>query len=118
VATKAAFDHVMPSDRKKKKYKVHPRHGWVIVRKISLESETTEAGLIIDNSQAKCFQAEVVEASHVMLNGKRVASDLEPGDLVIITAFSMTFEDLERLTGEKDLLMVRDEECYARAEEI
>jgi co-chaperonin GroES (HSP10) len=102
----------------KVKYAVHPRHGWVIVRKLSLEEIKTDAGLIVDRSQAKSYQAEVVEAAEVVRNGKFVASDLKPGDLVIITAFSMTFEDLEELTGEKDLLMVRDEECYARAEVI
>jgi len=102
----------------KKKYAVHPRHGWVIVRKLTLEQETTEAGLIIDNSQAKTFQAEVVEASDVIRNGKIVKSELEKGELVLITAFSMTFEDLERLTGDKGLLLVRDEEVYCRAEKI
>jgi co-chaperonin GroES (HSP10) len=102
----------------KKKYAVHPRHGWVIVRKLSLEQITTDAGLIVDRSQAKTYQAEVVEASDVVRNEKIVKSDLQPGELVLITAFSMTFEDLEELTGEKDLLMVRDEEVYCRAEEI
>lgn len=102
----------------KKKYAVHPRHGWAIVRKLSLEQVTTDAGVIVDRSQAKTFQAEVVEASDVVRNGKIVASDLKPGERVIITAFSMTFEDLEELTGEKDLLLVRDEEIYCVATEI
>lgn len=102
----------------KKKYAVHPRHGWVIVRKLSLDTITTEGGILVDRSQAKTYQAEVVEASDVTRNGKIVASDLKRGERVLITAFSMTFEDLEELTGEKDLLMVRDEEVYARAEEI
>jgi co-chaperonin GroES (HSP10) len=104
--------------KEKKKYVVRPRHGWVIVRKLSLDEIVTEAGVFVDRSQAKTYQAEVVEASDVMRNGKIVASDLKRGERVIITAFSMTFEDLEELTGEKDLLMVRDEEIYARAEEI
>lgn len=102
----------------KKKYAVHPRHGWVIVRKLSLDQITTDAGLIVDRSQAKTYQAEIVEASDVVRNGKIVASDLKVGERVLVTAFSMTFEDLEELTGEKDLLMVRDEEVYCRAEEI
>ena len=95
----------------KKKYIVHPRHGWAIVRKLSLEQEVTDAGVIVDKSQAKTYQAEIVETSaHI--------TDLRPGQLVLITAFSMTMEDLEELTGEKDLLMVRDEEIYCWAEEI
>lgn len=101
----------------KKKYAVHPRHGWVIVRKLTQKEEIVN-GVIVNHDQEKSFQAEVVEASDVMRNGKLAGSDLKPGELVIITAFSTTFEDLERLTGEKDLLMVRDEEVYARAEEI
>jgi co-chaperonin GroES (HSP10) len=103
---------------KKKKRAVHPRHGWVIVKKLSLETVVTDAGVFVDRSQAKTYQAEVIEASDVIRNGETVPSDLLPGDLVIITAFSQTFEDLEEITGDKDLLMVRDEEVYAHFDKL
>jgi co-chaperonin GroES (HSP10) len=91
-------------------YHIKPRNGWVLVRKLTPEQEVTEGGIIVDRTTARTLKAEVVEIS--------TASDLKPGDIVLINAMTLEMEDLEEMTGDKKLVMLRDEEIYARCEAI
>lgn len=87
-----------------------PRHGWVLVRKITQDVEKV-GDVFIDKSQRQSLVGEVVEVSDK-------PSNLAPGDRVILTAFSMDIPELEDMTGEKNLVMVRDEEIYSRCAPI
>lgn len=93
-----------------RKFSIHPRNGWVLVRKLVLEDEITEGGVIVDNTTARTLRAEVVEAS---VPFGKVSTDLAPGDIVLINAMCLEMEDLERMTGDKNLVMLRDEEIYS-----
>lgn len=89
--------------------KLRPLHQWVLIRKTSLEQVQTEAGLILDKSQARSSRGEVVAASSDV--------PLKPGDQVIFTNFPIELEDLEDLTGDGNLKLVRFEEIYAVIED-
>jgi len=65
-----------------KKYRVHPRHHWVLVKTIQLQQVLSEGGVVIDKSQARTLQAEVVDF------GPKVEG-LSIGDIVLISAFGM-----------------------------
>jgi len=97
------------AEAKKVKFSVHPRHSWVLVKKITPVEKVTDGGLIVDTSQSRSFLATVREF------GSKVEG-LVVGDTVIVSAFGMEMEDLEELTGEKGLLMLRDEEVYSTVE--
>ena len=93
---------------KKKKYHIRPRHGWVLVRKITQDVEKV-GDVFIDKSQRQSLVGEVMEVSEKV-------TDLKAGDRVIISAFTMEIPELEELTGQKDLVMLRDEEIYSRCD--
>jgi len=95
---------------KKLRYRIRPRNGWVLVRKLTLDEEITEGGVIVDRSTARSLRAEVVEVPPV--------STLSVGQIVIVTAYGMEVEDLEDMTGEKKLMLLRDEEIYTVCEPI
>lgn len=92
-------------------FKVRPRHEWVLVRKLSLDEEVTGAGLVINKDQRKTFHGVVVDM------GWKV-KHLAIGDTVLFSAFAMKNGDLEEMTGDKNLLMVRDEEVYNTVEPV
>lgn len=99
---------------KRKKYRIRPRRGWVLVRKITQDIEKV-GDVFVDKSQARSLRGEVIEAAD---KADGSPTDLLAGDVVIITAFGMEIEDLEEMTGEKHLVMLRDEEVYASGELI
>lgn len=100
----------------KKRYTIRPRHEWVLVKRITQDEEIlkvdkgdgTFGEVVIDKSQRRSLRASVVDF------GDKVHG-LSIGDEVLISAFGMEMPDIEELTGEKDLLMLRDEECYCTA---
>jgi len=94
----------------KKKYALKPRGKWVLVRKVTPPEKVTEGGIIVDMSQARSAQAEVIEVGSEVL-------DLGPSDLVLMSNFPMEIEDVEELTGEKNLYLIREEEIYSRVVE-
>jgi co-chaperonin GroES (HSP10) len=95
---------LMPKPRRL--YNVWPRHEWVLIRKLSLDNEITEGGIHLNKDQRKTLKGEVVAM------GKKVSKDLKVGQEVLYSAFAMKQEDLEELTGDPGLIMVRDEEVY------
>lgn len=100
---------------RKEKWEVLPRHEWVLIRQYREEEKKTEAGVItpgedfflMDKGKPKSQRGIVVAVSEKV-------KDLEPGDFVIFTNFPIDLEDVEELTGDKELKLVRDEEVYAR----
>lgn len=92
-------------------YDLKARGLWVLIRMIAKEERVTAGGLIISAGQAKTRHGEVIDRSPAI-------KDLEPGDIVIFTNFVNEVEDVEELTGRRDLYLVRDEEVYAKAVKI
>jgi co-chaperonin GroES (HSP10) len=99
----------------KVKYKIHPRHEWVLIRQLKKEEERTEHGVIkpgadffLMDSDDKSQRGQVVEASE--------KTGLKPGEYVIFTNYPIEIGGLNQLLGEDDLFLVRDEEVYARVE--
>jgi co-chaperonin GroES (HSP10) len=95
----------------KQLYSIRPRNEWVAVRKITQDEVKTDSGIILDKSQARTVRAIVVSL------GTKV-QDLKIGDEVLISNFAMELEDVEEMTGVKDLVIVREEEVYAVGEPI
>lgn len=95
----------------KKLHRLIPRHQWVLLRKISLEQEQTEGGIIIDKSQHKSSLGIVI-AFGAKVKGLKV------GQTVMYSNFSMALHDVQELTGDKNLFQVRDEEVYSVVEPI
>jgi co-chaperonin GroES (HSP10) len=104
----------------KRRFRLRPRHEWVLIEKITPEERQTEAGVVVDMSQTKSYQARV------LAKGEKVL-DLLIGDLVLVSAFPMEIEDVqELLSGEqaltdaslrRDVFLIRDEEIYCVIEE-
>lgn len=95
------------------KYQIEPRNEWVLIRQHKPQEVKTEAGVVIPASDfflmggTKHKQRGIVVAA-----GPK--SDLKPGDMVLFTNYSIDIEDLEELTGDPELKLVRDEEVYTR----
>lgn len=88
------------------KFIVEPRKGWVVIRKIFRE-EKIQSG-IVTPAGSRSQRGEVVAAGE--------DTRLKTGDIVIYTNYPIDVaEDLEELTGEKNLDLVREEEIYALA---
>jgi co-chaperonin GroES (HSP10) len=97
------------------KVAIEPLSNWVLIRKYVAEEKLTEEGVIIPAAQARSQRGLVVAASEPSGPYAAQLVRLHPGDVVIYTNFPLEIEnDLEDLTGEKGLDLVRYEEVYAR----
>jgi co-chaperonin GroES (HSP10) len=100
---------------RKESWMVAPRHEWVLIRQYREEEKKTDGGVIapgedffmMDKGKPKSQRGIVVAVSEKI-------HDLMPGDVVIFTNFPIDLEDIEELTGDKELKLVRDEEVYAK----
>jgi co-chaperonin GroES (HSP10) len=99
---------------RKEKWALAPRHEWVLIRQHREAEKKTEGGVItpgedfflMDKGKPKSQRGVVVAVSEKI-------TDLAPGDFVIFTNFPIDLEDIEELTGDAELKLVRDEEVYA-----
>jgi co-chaperonin GroES (HSP10) len=103
-----------------KKYRIVPSEGWVVIRKVIRGEEVTPDGIILPEAKEDRSQVgEVVSLSscarRIALTGVEIPWDIAEGDLVIFTNFPMDIPAVEELTGEKNLVMVRAEEIWGRA---
>lgn len=97
----------------RKKHKLHPRLGWVLVRKTSLDEEVTEAGIVLNREKVVLHQG-IIEG----VGPEARANGLDVGMRVMFSAFAMKLDDVELLTGDKNLIQVRHTEVYATFEEL
>ncbi len=86
------------------KYDIETLHGWVLIRKIE-NQERIKDGVLIPGG-GKSSRGVVVSTP--------ADTGLSVGDIVIFTNFSILLEDLEEVTGDRELQLVRFEEVYAR----
>lgn len=91
---------------------IRPRNQWVLIKKIEREEMQTGDGIILPGG-GRSQRGRVVAVAK-MPWWKR-SLDLNVGDIVVYTNFPIELEDLEELTGEKNLHLVREEEVYAVA---
>lgn len=98
-----------------RKFKVIPRHKWVLIRQIQKVEERTEAGLVIPSADFFLMKGDDKSQRGVVV-AAGPESDLKENDLVIFTAFPMEIEGLKDLIGD-DVKLVRDEEVYSRVVE-
>jgi co-chaperonin GroES (HSP10) len=98
---------------RQKRYRIRPRHEWVVVRKEVQGERITADGVVVpEREQMRSFRGVVVDVSDGIV-------DLKAGDRVIYSAYPMEMEDdIVELTGDRNLFMVRDEEVYATLEAI
>jgi co-chaperonin GroES (HSP10) len=93
------------------RYTAEPRHKWVLVRKTKAEEKKTSSGIVIPGADFFInpgYQSQLGEIVFV----PETVKDLKAGDLVLYTQFAQTFPDLEKLTGDPNLELVRDEEIF------
>lgn len=91
---------------------IRPRNQWVLIKKIEREEMQTGDGIILPGG-GRSQRGRIVAVAK-MPWWKR-SLDLNVGDIVVYTNFPIELEDLEELTGEKNLHLVREEEIYAVA---
>lgn len=87
------------------RFRIEPLNQWVLIRRHSAGEKKTEAGVVIPEGQARSSRGEVVAAAPGLA--------VIPGDEVIFTNFPIELEDLEEVTGDRLLNLVRMEEIYA-----
>jgi co-chaperonin GroES (HSP10) len=104
------------TDVSERKFKLLPRHKWVLIRQVQKEEVRTEAGVVIPAADFFLMKGEDKSQRGVVV-APGPESDLKEGDLVIFTAFPMEIEGLKDLTGDELVKLVRDEEVYSRVVE-
>lgn len=100
-----------------KKKVVTPLNDWILIRKTEAKDKITDGGLVLTEAQSRSSVGEIVAVPpddrtwfEKLWMRKRVP--LQKGQLVIYTAFPIELEDIEALTGDKKLQLVRYEETY------
>jgi co-chaperonin GroES (HSP10) len=98
------------------KHTVQPRNQWVLIKKLEREEMRTEDGLILPGG-GRSQRGRVVSVAKRSWLKRLFSGDLglSIGDIVVYTNFPIELEDLEELTGESNLHLVREEEVYAVA---
>jgi co-chaperonin GroES (HSP10) len=98
------------------KHTVQPRNQWVLIKKLEREEMRTEDGLILPGG-GRSQRGRVVSVAKRSWLKRLFSRDLRlaAGDIVVYTNFPIELEDLEELTGESNLHLVREEEVYAVA---
>lgn len=91
---------------------IRPRNQWVLIKKIEREEMQTGDGIILPGG-GRSQRGRVVAVAKMPWWKRNL--DLNVGDIVVYTNFPIELEDLEELTGEKNLHLVREEEVYAVA---
>lgn len=92
-------DRIQPQQ----KYEIRPRNRWVLIRKVAIEERITHGGVVVPGTE-KSQRGRIVATPEGM--------GLTIGDLVIYTAFPTVLKDLEELTGDDSLDLVREEEIF------
>jgi co-chaperonin GroES (HSP10) len=93
------------------RYALQARNSWVLVRRVTAAEKHTAEGVVIPEGQGRSQRGIVVSVPPGI-------EDLQPGQLVIYTNFPMEIEDVEELTGDKDLQLVQSDEIYAIAKAL
>ena len=88
----------------KKASKIRPLNQWVLIRQVQREEVQTAEGVILPGGGRSSRGSVVAVAKGI---------PLAIGDLVIFTNFPIELEDLEEVTGDRNLKLVRFEEVYA-----
>jgi co-chaperonin GroES (HSP10) len=93
-----------------------PRHEWVLIKEMRQEEQRTEGGVVLPGEDFFLLQAKSSKHTYAVVVeiGDKVKPDLNRGDVVLVTKFSLTIDGVEQVTGDSDLRLVRDEEIYAR----
>ena len=87
------------------KYELEVFGGWAVIRKITKEERVTSDGVIIPGG-GRSSKGEIVAVPEDSVYKK--------GDIVLYTNFTIPLEDLEEITGDKSVELVRLEEIYLR----
>jgi len=93
-----------------KRKRLRPVNAWVLIRKMLVKDKITEEGVVLTEAQKRSSMGEVIAVADGV--------PLKVGDQVIYTNFPIELEDIEELTGEKALQLVRWEEIYSVVEDI
>lgn len=102
-----------------KKKTVRPINGWVLIRKIVPKDIESEGGVVVTQGQERSQMGEVVAASkgYVYGNGVEIPAPCQVGDVVIYTNYPIELDDIQRLTEDKLLHLVRFEEIFGIVED-
>jgi co-chaperonin GroES (HSP10) len=95
-------------EAKKVLFRLRPRHAWVLIRKFEDGETVTAGGVVLPEGMKRQLRAEVVAFSDTV-------KDLKVGSIVLYTNFPIDIDDVSDLTGDNNLLLVRDEEVYCEA---
>lgn len=108
----------LAQDKPKINIKLRPRHKWVLIREIAQSELITDAGVVIPGADFFLNQHSPKHTYATVVEVSEGITDLEPGQAVIVTKFSLTLEALEMFTGDPSLKLVRDEEVYCAIEKV
>lgn len=98
------------------KFELIPRKEWVLIKEMRQEEQHTDGGVVLPGEDFFLSQAKSAKHTYaiVIAVGSKVESDLNQGDVILVTKFSLTIDGVEQVTGDPELRLVRDEEVYAR----
>ena len=107
---------------KKPLYKIRPRSvtkgttNWLLIKKYTapeqvIVGEGGKVEVVITEGMGRSQRGTVWAIAPAI-------TDVMVGDMVIYTNYTMEIEDIEDLTGEKDLQLILDEEVYAVCEPL
>jgi chaperonin GroES len=94
--------------------KIRPLYDRIVVKPLEAETKTRGGILLPDTAKEKPQQAEVIAVGDGKLleNGKKVASNLKKGDIILFGKYSGN----EIKINEDNFIIMKEEEVLARVE--
>lgn len=91
-------------------------NNWVLIRKKQVADKESAGGIVLTETQSRSQGGIVISVPEFFTDamGNRHIPFVKEGDEVIYTNFPIELEDLEEITGDKFLHLVRAEEIYAK----
>jgi len=100
-----------------KKKKLRTLNNWVLIRKHPRETQITEHGLVVERDAERSDVGTIMAVAVNLRGANGEPLDVKAGDVVIYTHFGLMIEDVQEITDDPSLQMVRGEEIYAVVED-
>lgn len=108
-AQNEAEETLLPSPPRVK-HVLRARGKWVVIKPVGTVEQISVGGIVLPNNSAGVQKGIVVSVDEA------IVEDLKPGMLVVFSNFPQDLDQIEELTGDRTLLLIREEEIYAEAQ--
>lgn len=100
-----------------KKKKVRPLNNWVLIRKHLREAQLADGGVVVERDAERSDVGTIMAIASNLRGANGDPLEVQVGDVVIYTHYALKIEDVEEVTKDPSLQMVRGEEIYCVLED-